>query len=284
MTKSENSEMSIKKEEDKNNSFSLLLPYYKSDKWTNKLKRKVKALSEAYNNFYEQIEKENNPLYKTKYNSNKNNAFFQNKTAKNFMKHNKLFINGHSPKNVFNKTSTGFMNYKTMSSNENSITYKNKILNELLPPITNYNSHKDNQIYDGVNLLSDTGEPVLSPKIYNLFCISAQHKNQNTNMNKFYNNKHKDIFYYVNHKNLYDIKNLFSSKAQNEDFNKFLENCHSKDRISFFKKNDYNLQLKLSQPKDRRQISALKDVRKKQYLDYIKAKSEDNYMRFYYNQ
>ena len=36
------------------------------------------------------------------------------------------------------------------------------------------------------------------------------------------------------------------------------------------------------QPKDRRQISALKDLRKKQYLDYIKSKSEDNYMKFYY--
>ena len=32
-----------------------------------------------------------------------------------------------------------------------------------------------------------------------------------------------------------------------------------------FKKNDYNVQFKYVQPKDRRQISALKDIRKKQY-------------------
>ena len=30
-----------------NNSFSLLIPYYTSDKWTNKLKKKVKSLAEA---------------------------------------------------------------------------------------------------------------------------------------------------------------------------------------------------------------------------------------------
>ena len=42
-----------------NNSFSLLIPYYTSDKWTNKLKNKVKSLAEAYKAFYKRLEQEN---------------------------------------------------------------------------------------------------------------------------------------------------------------------------------------------------------------------------------
>ena len=127
--------------------------------------------------------------------------------------------------------------------------------------------------------------PYLFPKTYNLFCISAQQRNQNANMSKYYNNrKNKDIFYYGNNKNSNSTKNLFSNKAHKEDFNKFMKECKSKDRIRFFKKNDYNPYIKSAQPKNSKQIIALKDIRKKQYLDYIKTKSEDNYMRFYYNQ
>ena len=106
-------------------------------------------------------------------------------------------------------------------------------------------------------------------------------------MNKYYSQrKNRDMFYYGNNKNSNSTKNLFSSKAHKEDFNKFMNEFQSKNRISFFKKNDYNYNpsVKSAQPKNRKQISNLKDMRKKQYLDYIKAKSEDNYMRFYYNQ
>ena len=174
-----------------------------------------------------------------------------------------------------------------MNTNENNNYHKKRILNEILPPVTNYNPNYENIVYDGFNYynLNDNAISYLSPKTYNLFCISAQQRNQKANMNKYYNHrKNKDIFYYGNHKNMNSTKHLFSSKAHNEDFNKFLNECQSKDRINFFKKNDYNPQVKSAQPKNRKQISALKDLRKKQYLDYIKAKSEDNYMKFYYNQ
>ena len=48
------------------NSFSLLIPYYSSDKWTNKLKNKVKSLAEAYKAFYRRLEKENSLIMITK--------------------------------------------------------------------------------------------------------------------------------------------------------------------------------------------------------------------------
>ena len=164
------------------------------------------------------------------------------------------------------------------------IFIKKKILNAILPPVTNYNPNYENIVFDGVNYfnVNDNALSYLSPKSYNLFCISAQQRNQQANMNKYYNKmKNKDDFYYGNHKNQ---NNLFSSKAHNEDFNKFINEYQSKNRISFFKKNDYNPELKSVQPKERAQIIALKDIRKKQYLDYIKVKSEDNYMKYYYNQ
>ena len=194
--------------------------------------------------------------------------------------------------NIFNRTSTGFMNYQTnsnfMNTNENINYNRRKLLNEILPPVTNYNPNYDPYVYDGVTYLSDTGEPYSSyfyPKESNIFCISAQQRNQQANMNKYYSNrKNKDIFYYGNHRNVSSTNQLFSSKAHNDDFNKFINEFHTKDRINLFKKNDYNPKIKSAQPKDRKQISALKDMRKKQYLDYIKAKSEDNYMKFYYNQ
>ena len=78
MAKIEETELSVKNENGKINSCSLLLPYYTSDKWTNKLKRKVKALADAYNNFYERIENEDNTYYKTKFNKNRNYKIFKN--------------------------------------------------------------------------------------------------------------------------------------------------------------------------------------------------------------
>ena len=293
MAKTEETEFSFKTTDNQNATFSLLLPYYTTDKWTKKLKNKVKSLADAYNNYYKKIEEENNPFYKTNYNNKyKAQAYLGNRTANNFFMHNKYFSNQNLPtQNLFHKTRTNFNNYKTntqiMNTNENNNYHQRKILNEILPPVTNYNPNYENIVFDGVNYfnLNDNAISYLSPKTYNLFCISAQQRNQNANMNKYYRNKKKrDMFYYGNHKNLNSTKNLFSSKAHNDDFNKFLSECQSKDRITFFKKNDYNPKLKSAQPKDRKQISALKDVRKKQYLDYIKAKSEDNYMRFYYNQ
>ena len=288
MAKSEDTDFSIKTSEKKNNAFSLLLPYYTTDKWTNKLKHKVKALSDKYNDFYKKLEQENNPFYKTNYKKYKTQSYFHNRTNNNF---NKLFSNQIPNEDFFHKTSTNFTNYKTntlmMNTNENNNYHKKRILNEILPPVTNYNPNYENIVYDGFNYynLNDNTISYLSPKTYNLFCISAQQRNQKANMNKYYNHrKNKDIFYYGNHKNMNSTKHLFSSKAHNEDFNKFLNECQSKDRINFFKKNDYNPQVKSLQPKNRKQISALKDLRKKQYLDYIKAKSEDNYMKFYYNQ
>ena len=286
MEKSEETDFSIKSKDNQNNSFSLLLPYYTTDKWINKLKHRVKFLADKYNDFYKRFEEENNPFYRTKY----NNKDIRNKTAQNFMKHNKLFLNQNLPNsNLFHKTSTNFThktNTNLMNTNENNNYHKKKILNELLPPVTNYNPNYENIVFDGVNYfnLNDNAISYLSPKSYNLFCISAQQRNQKANMNKYYSHrKNKDAFYYGNHKNINSTNNLFSSKAHNDDYNKFINECQSKDRITFFKKNDYNPQFKSAQPKDRAQISALKDIRKKQYLDYIKVKSEDNYMKFYYN-
>ena len=283
MAKSEETDLSIKSKENQNNTFSLLLPYYTTDKWINKLKQRVKFLSDRYNEYYKKFEEENNPFYRTQYNKK-----FRNKTATNFMKHNKLYSNQNFPSHLFNKTSTNFINYKTnINANENDNYKKKNLLNEILPPVTNYNPNYENIVFDGVNYynLNDNALSFLSPKSYNLFCISAQQRNQQANMNKYYSNrKNKDVFYFGNHKKINNDNNLFSSKNNNEDYNKFINDCQSKDRINFFKKNDYNPQIKSVQPKDRSQISALKDIRKKQYLDYIKAKSEDNYMKFYYNQ
>lgn len=288
MAKGEDTDFSIKTNENQNSTFSLLLPYYTTDKWTNKLKHKVKALSDKYNDFYKKLEQENNPFYKTNYKKYKTQTYFHNRTGNNY---NKLFSNQIPNEDFFHKTSTNFTNYKTntlmMNTNENNNYHKKKILNEILPPVTNYNPNYENIVFDGFNYfnLNDNAISYLSPKTYNLFCISAQQRNQKANMNKYYSHrKNKDNFYYVNHKNMNSIKHLFSSKANNEDFNRFLNECQSKDRINFFKKNDYNPQLKSAQPKNRKQISAMKELRKKQYLDYIKAKSEDNYMKFYYNQ
>jgi hypothetical protein len=293
MANTEETDFSVKSNENQNQNaaFSLLLPYYTTDKWTNKLKHKIKALSDKYNDFYKKLEQENNPYYKTNYNKYKTQEYFHNRTANNFMHHNKLFSNQIPNENFFHKTSTNFTNYKTntsmMNTNENNNYNKKKILNEILPPVTNYNPNNENIVFDGVNYfnLNDNAISYLAPKTYNLFCISAQQRNQQANMNKYYSHrKNKDMFYFGNHKNMNSTKNLFSSKAHNEDFNKFMNECQSKERINFFKKNDYNPHLKSAQPKNRKQISALKDLRKKQYLDYIKAKSEDNYMKYYYNQ
>ena len=271
------------------NSFSLLLPYYATDKWTNKLKLKVKTLADAYNDFCEKIEQDsNNPYLINKYLNYNKMKLFQNKTSQNFLKNHKnnlLFhIHNKNPDDFFNKTSIGFVSKNIPDqlqidsefSNDNNI--KNQ-LNDILPPVTNFNPNQE------LNYIEDNN----FYKTQNLFCISAQQKNQKANMNKFYNNhnKQKDMFYYGNHKPSANTNNLFSSRGHKEEFNKFLADCQSNTRISFFKKNDYNPQIKASlsqQPKDRRQISAMKDVRKKQYLDYIKAKSEDNYMKFYYYQ
>ena len=283
MAKSEEMEISIKSNEDTINSsnnknkFSLLLPYYTTDKWTQKLKQKIKTLAAAYKDFYKKVENENNnPFYKTNYNKYK---------FEDYLRVGKKYFQDQ------NYTTTGFTNYKTntniMNTNENNNYYKKKILNEILPPVTNYNPNEENIIEDGFNYfnINDKGIPYLSPKSYNLFCISAQQRNQHANMNKYYSNKKKkDEYYYGNHKKLNSTNNLFSNKAQYDDFNKFINEFQSKNRINFFKKNDYNPQLKSAQPKNRKQISALKDLRKKQYLDYIKTKSEDNYMKFYYNQ
>ena len=290
MDKTENSELSIKNIDKQNNTFSLLLPYYVTDKWTNKLKNKVKTLAAAYKDFYKKVGKDNETLYKINDDKYKTQINFHNRTAKDFMKHNKLFGNKiPNQKLYFHKTSTNFNTYNEhlMNTNENNNYQKKILLNEILPPVTNYNPNYENIILDGFNYfnINDNAISYLSPKTFNLFCISGQQRNQQTNMNKYYSNrKNKDMFYYGNQKNFSSSKNLFSNRAYNEDFNKFMKKCQSKDRIKFFKKNDYNPKLISAQPKNRKQISALKDLRKKQYLDYIKAKSEDNYMKFYYYQ
>ena len=254
-----------------NNSFSLLIPYYNSDKWTNKLKNKVKSLAEAYRAFYKRLEQENS------FNSEKNEAI-HNENFKS-LKNNKYLS-----QNIFNKTSTNIKinNISNLHNNEIDNNQKN-ILNTILPPVTNFKYYesesKENLFYN------DPTEYYFRPREIKLFCISAQQRNQKANMNKYYSNqKMKDTFYFRNHKNINSTRNLFSSKAHDEDYNKFIVECQNKNRISFFKKNDYNPRVRSTQPKDRRQISAMKIVKKKQYLDYIKAKSEDNYMKYYYNQ
>ena len=274
----------------RNNSFSLLLPYYATDKWTNKLKIKVKTLADAYNDFCQKIDQDPNNQFTanqfSKYNKIK---LFQNKTTKNLLKNDKnnlfFYPQNKNSDDFFNKTSIGFVaknnpnNFQIDTEIANDPNYLKNQLNDVLPPVTNFNPNQELNYIEENNFY----------KTQNLFCISDQQKNQRANMNKFYNNhnKQKDIFYYGNHKPSANTNNLFSSRGHKEEFNKFLADCQSNTRISFFKKNDYNPQIKASlsqQPKDRRQISAMKDVRKKQYLDYIKAKSEDNYMKFYYYQ
>ena len=252
-------------------SFSLLIPYYNSDKWTNKLKNKVKSLAEAYKAFYKRLEQENSSNSDRNEEASKENM----QTLKNFKY--------YSP-NIFSKTAINFKNnFNNFHSNENDNTQKN-ILNRILPPVTNF-KYYENESKENTFQVKDKMEAFFHPREHNLFCISAQQRNQKTTMNKYYSNqKMKDIFYFKNHKNINSIRDLFSSKAYNDDFNKFIIDCQNKNRISLFKKNDYNPRIKSTQPKDRRQISAMKSIKKKQYLDYIKAKSEDNYMRYYYYQ
>ena len=259
-----------------NNSFSLLIPYYSSDKWTNKLKNKVKSLAEAYKAFYKRLEQENTT------NTDKDEETFTNNIKS--MRHNKYFS-----QNIFNKTSPNFKynnnsnNISNNNSNEYDINQKN-ILNRILPPVTNFRFFENESKENTLNS-KDIKETFFNPNTQKLFCISAQQRNQKANMNKYYSNqKMKDFFYFKNHKNIFSTKDLFSSKAHDDDYNKFIVDCQNKNRISFFKRNDYNPRIKSTQPKDRRQISAMKSLKKKQYLDYIKAKSEDNYMRYYYYQ
>ena len=259
-----------------NNTFSLLIPYYSSDKWTNKLKNKVKSLAEAYKAFYKSLEQENTA------NTDKDEETFTNNIKS--MRHNKYFS-----QNIFNKTSPNFKynnnsnNISNNNSNEYDINQKN-ILNRILPPVTNFRFFENESKENTLNS-KDIKETFFNPNTQKLFCISAQQRNQKANMNKYYSNqKMKDFFYFKNHKNIFSTKDLFSSKAHDDDYNKFIVDCQNKNRISFFKRNDYNPRIKSTQPKDRRQISAMKSLKKKQYLDYIKAKSEDNYMRYYYYQ
>jgi len=259
-----------------NNTFSLLIPYYSSDKWTNKLKNKVKSLAEAYKAFYKRLEQENTA------NTDKDEETFTNNIKS--MRHNKYFS-----QNIFNKTSPNFKynnnsnNISNNNSNEYDINQKN-ILNRILPPVTNFRFFENESKENTLNS-KDINETFFNPNTQKLFCISAQQRNQKANMNKYYSNqKMKDFFYFKNHKNIFSTKDLFSSKAHDDDYNKFIVDCQNKNRISFFKRNDYNPRIKSTQPKDRRQISAMKSLKKKQYLDYIKAKSEDNYMRYYYYQ
>jgi len=259
-----------------NNTFSLLIPYYSSDKWTNKLKNKVKSLAEAYKAFYKRLEQENTA------NTDKDEETFTNNIKS--MRHNKYFS-----QNIFNKTSPNFKynnnsnNISNNNSNEYDINQKN-ILNRILPPVTNFRFFENESKENSLNS-KDIKETFFNPNTQKLFCISAQQRNQKANMNKYYSNqKMKDFFYFKNHKNIFSTKDLFSSKAHDDDYNKFIVDCQNKNRISFFKRNDYNPRIKSTQPKDRRQISAMKSLKKKQYLDYIKAKSEDNYMRYYYYQ
>lgn len=254
-----------------NNSFSLLIPYYSSDKWTNKLKNKVKSLAEAYKAFYKRLEQENS-TNSEKYEETRNQNI-------KLMKHNRYF----SP-NIFNRTSTNTKNnISNLNTNDNDNNQKN-ILNTLLPPVTNFKNYENDSKENIINS-NEARDFYFHPYDHKLFCISAQQRNQKANMNKYYSNqKMKDIFYFRNHKNINSRRDLFSSKAHDEDYNKFMVECQNKNRISFFKKNDYNPRIKSTQPKDRRQISSMKSIKKKQYLDYIKAKSEDNYMKYYYYQ
>ena len=270
MSQKENKTMSIPPYSS-NNSFSLLIPYYSSDKWTNKLKNKVKSLAEAYKAFYKRLEQENST------NSEKDEEI-RNQNIK-LTKRNKYFS-----QNIFNKTSLNTKsNISNINTNENEYNQKN-ILNSILPPVTNF-KYYENESKENIINSNEARDFYFHPYDHKLFCISAQQRNQKANMNKYYSNqKMKDIFYFKNHKNINSTRNLFSSKAHDDDYNKFMVECQNKNRISFFKKNDYNPRIKSTQPKDRRQISAMKSIKKKQYLDYIKAKSEDNYMKYYYNQ
>jgi hypothetical protein len=242
MTKTENTDFSIKtieSIENKKNNLTLLIPYYNSDKWTNKLKRKIKKLAIAYNDFYNKIERDNDPSYNQKFDKIFNQTDY-NKTAKDFMRHNRLY----SDHNIFTKTSTNFKaktHSNFMKRDGNNSYNQKKILNKILPPIKNYNPDYENIIFDGIHYynLYDNGMSFLSPKSYNLFCISAQQKNQHSNMNIFYNNKKnkdKENPYFEKRKKLGITRNIFGSRKDNDDYNKLLEEFKFKNRINFFKK------------------------------------------------
>ena len=151
MEKTKETEFFIKKNDNEKKVFSLLLPYYTTDKCINKLKNKVLTLAQAYKDFYKKIEQENNPFYKKFINKKKHQFYIYNKTARNFINHNKLFSN----QNILAKTAINFTNYRinthTINTNENINYHKIKILNEILPPVTNYNPNHENLIFDGSN-------------------------------------------------------------------------------------------------------------------------------------
>ena len=127
---------------------------------------------------------------------------------------------------------------------DNEENNQKNILNRIIPPVTNFKNF-DNESKDNTYNYNNLTSTFFYPKDNNLFRISAQQRNQKANMNKYYSNqKMKDFFYFKNHKNINSTKNLFSSKAQNEDYNKFIMECQNKNRISFFKKNDYNPRIK----------------------------------------
>ena len=138
MSQKENKTMSIPAYSS-NNSFSLLIPYYSSDKWTNKLKNKVKSLAEAYKAFYKRLEQENST------NSEKDEET-RNQNIK-LTKHNKYFS-----QNIFNKTSLNTKsNISNINTNENEYNQKN-ILNSILPPVTNFKYYENESKENIINL------------------------------------------------------------------------------------------------------------------------------------
>ena len=182
----------------------LLLPYYESDKWTNKLKNKILKLSNKYETFYDRYLLSQNNMMNSFKAKNMKKSFNNNRYALNNTLQNYLQIN------QFN------------NSNELEKIYMNK---------TN-----------------------LHP-----FFLNKQKLNtQKANMNKFYSNINLD-----------------------NDKNKF----HTNRRIKFFKINDLKLKINKDYyiPRDRKQLSEAKDLRKKQYLNFIKMKSENYFMNYYYN-
>ena len=182
----------------------LLLPYYESDKWTNKLKNKILKLSNKYQSFYD-----------------------------------KYLL---TQKNMLNT-----LNVKSMQKSFNN---KRDPLNNILQDFIQIGkNNKTNKLEE--NFLNKTNS--------NNFFLNKQKINtQKANMNKFYLN--------IN----LDNKN---NKLQ------------SNKRIKFFRVNDLkpNINKDFYIPRDRKQLSETKGVRKKQYLNFIKMKSENYFMKYYYN-
>lgn len=235
-------------------STSLLLPYYTSDKWTKKLKKKISSLSKSYKVFRNRIQKSNKNL------KNLDGPDIANQIMQKLLALKKI---NHSFDQILKNQDI------PLNKNENSNKNVNKINNNLT--------------FQSMDLskLNDYNLSSLTKK--NLFSKDDAYNLQKATMKRFYNGKEKGLIDFTNSKSLV---NVFKMQFNNEEeFKKLISLCKNSNKIGFFTKNKNNPKLKLENflPMNKKEVEALSGLRKKQYLDYIKCKSEKNFMQYYYN-